>query len=397
MGRKRHIANLALVIASILVAFFFVEIGLRLAGVSYPSFYTYDEYCGASLRPGTKGWWRKEGSAYIVINSAGQRDREHTRSKPANTVRVAVLGDSYVEALQLPMKDTFWAVLERELGNCLASKGQGVEVLNFGVSGYGTAQELMTLRHRVWDYSPDIVILAFVTGNDIRNNSRVLEGDPMRPYFVYKDGVLSLDDSFRSSSGFRMRRSLIARFLYGTLNYSRLLQIVNEVKNILSSQFRETRANKKRDQRSEESGLDDAIYEEPRSAVWREAWRVTEWLIVMMHEEVTQQGGEFWVITFSNGIQVHPNRKTREEYARNLGVSHLLYPDFRVKALCDREHIHSVILAPVFRNHAEKQDVYLHGFPNGDLGEGHWNATGHYLAGKVIASELCKESQKINR
>lgn len=292
MGWRRYIANLALVIASILVVFFCVEIGLRLVGISYPSFYTYDEYCGACLRPSAKGWWRKEGNAFIVINKAGQRDREHTRSKPANTLRVAVLGDSYAEALQLPIKDTFWAVLERELRNYSALNGRHVEVLNFGVSGYGTAQELVKLRHRVWDYSPDFVILAFVTGNDVRNNSRVLEADPMRPYFVYKDRVLCLDDSFRSSSRFRMRRSLIARFLYRTLNYSRLLQTANEAKNILSSQFRQTRTNKKRDQRIEESGLDNAIYKEPRSAVWEEAWRVTEGLIVMMHEEVTQKGGE---------------------------------------------------------------------------------------------------------
>ena len=41
--------------------------------------------------------------------------------------------------------------------------GKQVEVINFGVSGYGTAQELLTLRQKVWDFSPDIVVLAFTT------------------------------------------------------------------------------------------------------------------------------------------------------------------------------------------------------------------------------------------
>ena len=81
-----------------------MEIGLRIAGVSYPSFFTADEYRGVALRPGAEGWWLQEGEAYIRINSAGLRDRERTKVKPANTVRVAVLGDSYAAAFQVSWK-----------------------------------------------------------------------------------------------------------------------------------------------------------------------------------------------------------------------------------------------------------------------------------------------------
>ena len=52
-------------------------------------------------------------------------------------------GDSFAEALQVPMEDTFWAILEREIKECTAVAGREPEV-NFGVSGYGTAQELIT-------------------------------------------------------------------------------------------------------------------------------------------------------------------------------------------------------------------------------------------------------------
>ncbi len=64
-----------------------------------------------------------------------------------------------------------------------ASLVQPFEIINFGVSGYGTAQELQILRHRVWDYSPDMIILAFLTGNDVRNNSRALQRDDRMPYY----------------------------------------------------------------------------------------------------------------------------------------------------------------------------------------------------------------------
>lgn len=84
-----------------------MELGLRAADISYPSFHKYDDHRGAALRPGAEGRWRKEGEAYIRINSEGLRDREHTKEKLGDTVRIAVLGDSYAEALQLEMEKDF--------------------------------------------------------------------------------------------------------------------------------------------------------------------------------------------------------------------------------------------------------------------------------------------------
>jgi len=55
------------------------------------------------LRPGAEGWWSKEGGAYVRINNGGLRDREHAKAKPTNALRIAVLGDSYAEALQVPI------------------------------------------------------------------------------------------------------------------------------------------------------------------------------------------------------------------------------------------------------------------------------------------------------
>jgi len=43
------------------------------------------------------------------------------------------------------------------------------------VSSYGTAQELLNYRYYGSKYSPDMVMLAFFAGNDVRNNSKALE------------------------------------------------------------------------------------------------------------------------------------------------------------------------------------------------------------------------------
>ena len=147
------------------------EVTLRLAGVSYPQPYAPDPYCGTRLRPDWEGWWRKEGSAYIRINRCGFRQGDREPAKPPGSFRVAVLGDSFIEAFQVPDEQTFCAQLELRLQDSPVLTDRRVEVLNFGVSGYGTAQELLMLRHYVWQYQPDLVLLAFFPGNDLRNNS----------------------------------------------------------------------------------------------------------------------------------------------------------------------------------------------------------------------------------
>src|SRR2546423_4830587 len=141
---------------SVLVGLLIFEVFLRAVGFTYPIFYQPDEVCGYALRPRMQGWYRKEGAAFVRINSEGLRDREHSKQKPPNTFRIAVLGDSYAEAFQVEQDAAFWSVLERRLNDCSVLEGRKVEVINFGVSGYGTAQELLTLRERVWDYSPDV-------------------------------------------------------------------------------------------------------------------------------------------------------------------------------------------------------------------------------------------------
>ena len=140
--------KLLLILFGLLVGCLLTEVFLRVIGYSYPIFYTTDYYRGFALRPGLEGHYQREGESYVRINSDGQRDRERAKAKPPDTVRIAVLGDSFAEAMHVPMEQTFWSLLERKLEECHAFPGKHVEVLNFGVSGYGTAQELMTLRKK---------------------------------------------------------------------------------------------------------------------------------------------------------------------------------------------------------------------------------------------------------
>ena len=82
------------------------------------------------------------------------------------------------------------------------------------------------MREKVWKYSPDLVMLAVTTNNDITDNSRVLKKTDEIPYFVYKDAQLTLDDSFRNSRTFLARRSVLGRIGSWFRTHSRVVAAV---------------------------------------------------------------------------------------------------------------------------------------------------------------------------
>jgi lysophospholipase L1-like esterase len=322
-----------------------------------------------------------------------------------------VVGDSYPEALSVSLEEAFWSVLGKKLQECDAFPGKQIEVLNFGVSGYGTAQELLTLREQVWKYSPDVVMLTVTTNNDITDNVRALKRTEEIPYFVYQDNRLALDDSFKDSRAFRWRQSAVSRFGRWLRDDSRVVQAITQGHHgfkVLLSAWRAGRAQKaappttpptgnqdggtapKPDlvARSEELGTDNLVYLEPADAVWNDAWRVTEGLILEMRNEVQIRGAKFVVVTLSNGPQVLPSRGATEEFARRFGIADLFYPDNRIKLFGEREGISVVTLAPELQEFAERNNVFLHGFGS-NIGNGHWNITGHRVAGELIAKKIC--------
>ena len=379
-----------------------VEIALRLAGYSFPEFYQVDEYRGYALRPRAQGWYRKEGEAYVTINSDGLRDREHTKGKPQNTFRVALVGDSYPEALPVSLESTFWLVMERKLQDCDAASGRTIEVINFGVSGYGTAQELITIRERVWQYQPDLVLLAVTTSNDITDNSRALKGTDRVPYFVLRQSQLVLDDSYRRSRSFRFQQSRIAYIGRWFRNNLRVVQALGQAHSALRIRFTswrqhlttspktESQPEKKSDllARSAELGNDNLVYSAPQNQVWIDAWLVTESLLKQINQEVGERGAKLVVVTLSNAPQVIPDPNVRKRFTERFMVDDLFYPDHRLKTLFESESIPVVVLAPELQTYAELNEVFLHGFGE-NLGSGHWNVAGHRVAGELLAQKIC--------
>jgi len=388
-----------LVLCSILFAAALAEVMLRVIGFSYPEFYQPDATRGYALRPGKAGWYLKEGKSFVSINSDGLRDREHEVAKPPGVFRIAIVGDSYPEAFPVDLADAFWVLMEKKLQDCGAFEGKKIEVINFGVSGYGTAQELITLREQVWRYSPDLVMLTITTNNDISDNIRALKKTNRIPYFVYQDGKLTLDDSFKTTKTYQWRQSHLARVGRWFEDHLRLVQAIERAqlklkiwlasKRAPAAVMQTQNAPKAPVASEDELGVDNVVYREPADAVWQDAWRVTEGLLDTTHDEVRSHGAKLLVVTLSNGIQVYPDAAVREGFQKRLGVPDLFYPDRRIEEFCRRDGIGVIVLAPELRSYADQNHAFLHGFP-GNMGYGHWNQLGHRVAADLIAKEICE-------
>jgi hypothetical protein len=390
--------NLGLTLVGLIMGVIIGEIGLRVAGIegfkkigdfvdSAPtSFHTSDPNLGWKLKPGASGEWKGEGASFVQVNSEGLRDREHTKAKPPNTIRVAVLGDSFTEAIHLPVEQTFWSKLERKLGNCEAVKGRkNVEVINFGVQGYGTAQELIMLRKKVWDYNPDIVVLAFFIGNDIINNSPKLEYDRYRPFFVYDaSGKLVPDMSFRKLAPIDRNQnavSFVDRLPGWLVNNSRILQVMKKADLDM----------KKRQLSGDFTALSAKNFKEPEDAVWENAWRVTEGLILTMRNEVVQKNADFLVVTIGDPVQVDRDPAKRKKFMQENKIQNLFYPDRRIEKFGFTNSFRVLPLTEQFQGYTEKFQVCAHGFDNSVPCGGHWNELGHRLASIKINQNLCQQ------
>jgi D-alanyl-lipoteichoic acid acyltransferase DltB (MBOAT superfamily) len=94
-------------------------------------------------------------------NRWGMRDRDYQLEKPAQTVRIALLGSSQIQGWGVSSSDVSQVLLENRInqdfkGRSLARR---VEVLNFAVYGYNPLSQIVVLKGRAERFRPDIALL----------------------------------------------------------------------------------------------------------------------------------------------------------------------------------------------------------------------------------------------
>jgi len=149
---KRMIPNLALLCGSVGVFLLIAEGVFRIAGVARVEPYL------------DKDWQAK----YVRLNSKGFRDYEHAQKKPPGTVRILGLGDSYAFGARVKFEDIYLTQLERMLNARYPTRRY--EVMNMGISGYNTLNELNLLKSQGLLYQPDLLIVGYVL-NDAESSA----------------------------------------------------------------------------------------------------------------------------------------------------------------------------------------------------------------------------------
>ena len=189
INRRSLLINLSLIVSSTLFALFVSEIALRLIGFEplYVSperdrFWKYDALLGWVHEPGQEGIFETpQFRTSVRINEKGLRDPEHTYERQNDRKRILVLGDSFAWGYGVEEAERFSQLLEESLG---------AEVINAGVSGYSTDQELLWYQKEGTKYDTDLVLLV-LAGNDVGDNHlQLVSTIYYKPKFVLKEGEL---------------------------------------------------------------------------------------------------------------------------------------------------------------------------------------------------------------
>ena len=167
---RRLLVRGALLAAAALLG---AEVALRalgvapLAGAGYPAgLYVADKETRFALAPSFTGTMQSGAERIeLATNPQGFRDAPFGPKAPG-TLRVLALGDSFAFGHGVGADEAY----PKELERLLARPSRPVEVLNLGVPGYNTAQELALLRRAGAELDPDLVLLGCYVGNDLSGN-----------------------------------------------------------------------------------------------------------------------------------------------------------------------------------------------------------------------------------
>jgi hypothetical protein len=132
------------------------------------------------------------------------------REKTSTSPRMLVLGDSYVWGYGVDQERVFTDPNVHQSGK---------ELINFGVSGYGTDQEYLFYLREGALFEVDEVVLAFTPYNDVENNLAPEQYDKLKPYFTLSDHRLILhhdhvrENKFQSAVDWVWSHSRVVNFL----------------------------------------------------------------------------------------------------------------------------------------------------------------------------------------
>ncbi len=383
--RFRRLREVLLAVAAVVLSLGALDFALRARawlapkGAPLGAYFRHDATYGWFHRPGVRldvGF--PEAVVEVVINAAGLRGGERPEQPAPGVTRILALGDSFAFG---------WAVAEedgvaRRIESRLKALGPGVEVVNAGVSGYATDQELLLYRNLGRRFAPSLVLLFFY-GNDVVYNARDNYWRGAKPYFTAEGQELVLRNVPVPAQGMRAPaeigyaeggRTNLGSFVRGRLGqgaprvYGWLARL-----GLWPALTREAPPDERR------------VFERAPPPFVEESWAMTARLLRQLDVEVAADGARLVVVYVPDRIEVADRswRLACLRYGWTAETADSGAVRRRLGRIASEAGLRTIDLSDPLR--ASDRGV-LGGpyFSNGI----HWNAAGHGVAADAIATRL---------
>lgn len=351
-----------------------IEGFFRLTQVGEGEFLQPEPVLGTVHIPNKVVTWRLEGYSHDKLSADGFRDVIHTQAKAAGVTRIALLGDSATEGLQVPLENTYGRVLEQYLNNDAekANSSRRFEVMNFGCSGYSTGQQLFQYERQVRQYHPDIVVLMYNRGDNIENV--FVPGPastiPPRPYFKLDDkGQVIADYAVMEMNRDKLSPNPVISFMRSNSRIFGVFSQQNLMLNINEPLWRKLNRLYAKVQFSKNPVVTNRFVRP--SYPLQDPWLVTTTLIDRLRCDIAADGGHFVLLLF-------PNSMKDQEYA-------VQEKAFEKESL--NKHYDMVSLTPVFSASPELKNLFL---------QYHFSERGHEVVAQVVREYLERQLHLIN-
>lgn len=314
----------------------------------------------------------------VYTNSSGFRDREWL-NKPE--FKIALLGDSYVAAIENPEDASPSDIMEKILNK---------RVFNAGVGGHGTISELIVYRKFLRPLKPDLVILYFLGSNDLSDNScdytkEVGGVTDCKPCANLVNGRLEINTQFDNSISMKqpvlspknIRRlikqtcyscNVLHRFVYNKLILER--EMSQQRKKMLMTYYK--------------------FFQPAKDKIWEDAWEITEATLVDLKKEIEKDGGKLIVVGFIDASRF--KQDWLFEYKKVLGLNQLPdgfdadNPFLRLREIMQRQGINYLELEPYFIKYRNKFNLSRPYFSY--WCDNHWSPLGQFIATNIVARYL---------
>ena len=327
---------------------------------------------GLLYEPGAEARWTNHADFWVAqrANRWGFLDREPlTPDQAAQTCHIAFIGDSFVEALEVPVADKFHVRLEELAARDLPRLN--IATSAYGRRGTGQINQLPFYAEYARSLRPKLVVLVFV-GNDFRDNHKLgaavfMGWDPDRAPYVVAEKTAAGAIALRPPDlAWRMLP------IPGEPRYFRLVRLRAELlaqdpryQSVIEAYLKGA---------PESLSADDhgpkllELLQDPTLPLFREAVEFTAFALDEFQRRVAADGASLWLLLATSrrmqlGDASDPRRVIVEDLAEARGIPVVSMHDYLVRQ----------------------------GRKLGDgtfAADGHWNPTGHRWVAEALLERL---------